>query len=322
MAFTFAPWEAATRNAGGPTPGARALMAYLRNRWAYAADWGIYEPRTVSGRTTLSHHAEGRALDIGITPLSPKAADLVKGMPIVEAIGAHGRRLGIDQLIFNKRIWSASAPSSKQFPGAHPHYDHIHIGLTRQAGANLNPATIQAVLGGTGAAGDQSVTLPSKSATHRVSATSLRVRAEPSLSAPITAGLGNETAVEQLPDTPRDIDGYRWVRVRAPSGGRLVTGWVASEYLTPIGDDGKQPTDDTSGMSENTHRVTATSLRLRTEPSTSADITVELVNGTVVVRLADPAREGDGHRWVRVRTTADGRSVEGWVASEYLAQGG
>ncbi len=322
MAFTFAPWEAATRNAGGPTPGARALMAYLRQRWAYAADWGIYEPRTVSGRKTLSHHAEGRALDIGITPLSPTAADVAKGMPIVEAIGSHGRRLGIDQVIYNNRIWSASAPASKQFPGVHRHYDHIHIGLTRKAGANLNLPTIQAVLGDSGAAGDQPVTLPSKSATHRVSATSLRVRAEPSLSASIIAGLGNETVVEQLADAARDSDGHRWVRVKAATGGRLVTGWVASEYLTRIGQGGSQATDGIAETSETTHRVTATSLRLRTEPSTSADITVELVNGTVVVRLADPAQEGDGHRWVRVKTTADGRSVEGWVASEYLAEEG
>ncbi len=65
--MSFATWEGATRCTGGPTPGARALMAGCRAAFAAsgATNFGIYNCRSVRGAATTSCHGEGRACDIG-----------------------------------------------------------------------------------------------------------------------------------------------------------------------------------------------------------------------------------------------------------------
>ena len=66
MAFRFASYQSATTDSGGPTPGTLALRRYCLARWDFASFMGLYNPRNVRGGSRLSHHAEGRALDIGI----------------------------------------------------------------------------------------------------------------------------------------------------------------------------------------------------------------------------------------------------------------
>jgi hypothetical protein len=68
-------------------------------------------------------------------------------MAIVNLLGPHGARLGIDHIIYARTIWSRVNPGGKYYTGVHPHNDHAHIGLTRTAGANLNYATLVAVAG-------------------------------------------------------------------------------------------------------------------------------------------------------------------------------
>ena len=315
MGFTFAGYQEASRDAGGPSPGARALMSYCLGRWDFAFNLGIYASRNVRGGSSLSHHAEGRALDIGIPMLGRTRADAAKGMLIVDAVGTHGQRLGVDHLIYDRRIWSSRSAGGRKYTGTAPHYDHIHLGLTRKAGANLNLPTIEAVIGALDPAPPEPSAPELERVTHRVTAGSLRLRREPSMSGAQIGSLPRGAEVATVGDAPVEAGGHRWLEVQAIAGGRLQEGWVASAYLEEVS---QPPTPAGPELERVTHRVKASTLHLRREPSTSAGIVTGLPNGTAVEDLATPARREDGHRWIRVRAIVKGTLVEGWVASEYL----
>jgi hypothetical protein len=64
------------------------------------------------------------------------------GHDVVRELGADGRRLGVQAVIFDRTIWSARSPSGRPYTGVHPHYDHLHIELTREAGQRLTVAAL------------------------------------------------------------------------------------------------------------------------------------------------------------------------------------
>lgn len=304
MELNFARYQSPTTPTNGPGTGARALMAYTLSRWPYARSMGIYNNRSVRGGSSLSHHAEGRALDIGIPQPGRGMADSEKGNRIVEALCRHGRRLGIDHAIWDRRIWSARSPAGRAYTGRNPHHDHIHLGLTRAAAGKLNLATLIDTLGRP----DPPTTEPDPDATHRVTASSLRVRSMPSTSADIRGELPHRADVTVLGTAPSSSDGYEWVEVRARLIAGELSGWVAADYLEAI-----EPPPIT-------HYVQASSLRLRDRPTTDGEVLVDLTNGTGVIVLTDAARTADGHEWVRVRATVADRTETGWVASSYLVR--
>lgn len=145
------PYQSATACTGTARPGARALLAWAlevyRPRGAYSL--GIYNCRTVVGGSTTSTHGEGRAVDLGL-PVGPDGKGTPLGRSIVAQIGAHGARLGVQAIVYDREVWSAKSPDGRYYGGAHPHYDHLHIELTRQAADRLTLATFRAVLGGAG----------------------------------------------------------------------------------------------------------------------------------------------------------------------------
>lgn len=148
--MNFAPWQRATENSGGPTNGARALLAWMQREYPQGRSMGIYNYRPVRGAQALSIHSEGRALDWGMPMVNGKGSP--EGHAIVKRLAEHGHRLGIQGIIYDRRIWSASSPRGRAYLGTAPHYDHLHIELTRSAGERLNLATLDAVLGTSGAA--------------------------------------------------------------------------------------------------------------------------------------------------------------------------
>lgn len=143
--MVFASWQPATRCVGSARPGARALMAFLLATHPKASSAGIYSCRNVRGGSSTSCHAEGRALDVHFPGhANPAGAELVQQLRPIAA------QLGIQAIIFNRTIWSAKSPgkAGRRYTGANPHYDHVHIELTRSAAEKLTKATIKAVLGG------------------------------------------------------------------------------------------------------------------------------------------------------------------------------
>lgn len=151
----FAAWQPATRCVGGPQPGAKAFLAWALH--AYAADHvrsdGIYNCRSIRGGGIMSAHAEGRAIDVGFPLVGGKANPA--GDRLVAQLRPHAAQLGIGVIIWDRRIWSAKSPGAagRRYDGVDPHTGHVHVELTRTAGAKLNLATIRHHLAAPAASG-------------------------------------------------------------------------------------------------------------------------------------------------------------------------
>lgn len=143
--MNWAAWEAATGCSGGATPGAQSLLRWALAQSGVAWSGGIYNCRAVRGTTTRSVHSEGRAVDVMLPVSGGKAhpdGDMLLGL-----IAPHGKALGVQTVIWNRRIYSARSPEGREYRGTNPHVDHLHIELTRKAGATLNYGTIVEVTG-------------------------------------------------------------------------------------------------------------------------------------------------------------------------------
>src|SRR5215211_5097348 len=141
--MAFATWAPARRCTGSATPGARSLMKWILDNFKDASSAGIYNCRTVRGGSDTSLHAEGRALDVHFPGKGHK-----DGHKLVQLLRPIASKLGIQEMIFDRTIWSARSPgkAGRRYTGVNPHFDHVHIGLTRKAGQKLNLATIKALL--------------------------------------------------------------------------------------------------------------------------------------------------------------------------------
>ena len=147
MSYNWASYRGATGCDSSDWTGSQALKVYLMDRFPQITSTGICSCRSVNGGSSWSHHAECRALDAMLPTGAGGSAIPAFGDPIIELLGPHGRELGIDHDIWNRKIWSNSSPNGRVYTGSHPHYNHHHIGLTRGASNNLTYATLVKVLG-------------------------------------------------------------------------------------------------------------------------------------------------------------------------------
>ncbi len=131
---------------------ARLLAAYPTTR-----SLGIVRSCSVGGR---SEHKEGRAFDWGVSAKTPagraKAARFLTWLLKKDRYGneyAMARRLGIQYVIWNRKIWGAYNASSgwRKYTGANPHTDHVHISFT-WAGARAKTSFWTGKVGNVGAA--------------------------------------------------------------------------------------------------------------------------------------------------------------------------
>ena len=119
--------QRATGCSRGPTRGARKLAAYLKRDFGGRTE--IYNCRKIRGsKNSYSLHAEGRAVDLYV---SRSVGDRV--MTRLQRIACAN---GIQEVIWNRRIWTASG--ERRYGGVHPHTDHVHVGLNRCGATNFN----------------------------------------------------------------------------------------------------------------------------------------------------------------------------------------
>lgn len=135
---------AGTRCAGRSTQGAVALLAWGLETFPTTWNGGICSCRPVGGTSTPSVHGECRAVDLMFPTVFGRAN--LQGHVLVRRLGEHGRRLGIQCIIFDRRIWTAKNPNGVAYTGQHPHLDHAHIELTHKAARDLTLTTIRNTL--------------------------------------------------------------------------------------------------------------------------------------------------------------------------------
>lgn len=146
MSFNFAPYEAAVACTGSSRSGARALMEWCLAKYSgVARNGGIYNCRSVRGSTTTSIHSEGRALDVMFPVHNGKAH--ASGTELLNTLARNGTSLGIQSIIWNRKIYSRRTPNGRDYSGVNPHVDHLHIEMVRTSANSLTIAQINSILG-------------------------------------------------------------------------------------------------------------------------------------------------------------------------------
>lgn len=113
----------------GPQPGLISLRHLIHANLSIVRKMGIYADRFIAGTTTKSHHAEGRALDIYLSVFNKEEKAI--GDQLVAAFIDCARSMDIDEVIWNREIWSPRRPMLRPYHGKRPHTDHVHVGFTR-----------------------------------------------------------------------------------------------------------------------------------------------------------------------------------------------
>src|SRR5690606_5087316 len=121
MTYKFRTLIPASTDGKKAQPGLLALRDALEELWPQQSDWGIYNYRPVRGGSSLSHHAEGRAYDVGV------GGNKALGDAICNVLLKNAFELGLDHVIWYRRKWSAKHPDGAAYNGSNPtlrHEDH------------------------------------------------------------------------------------------------------------------------------------------------------------------------------------------------------
>ncbi|HEX8002529.1 MAG TPA: hypothetical protein VF519_07525 [Mycobacteriales bacterium] len=137
----YAPYQPQSICSPTAKPGVVAFRDQLLRTYSWTRSLGIVRACDVGGR---SEHKEGRALDWGVSAYSARDVaavnDVLNWLFATDRYGnkhAMARRLGIQYIIWNRRIWGSYAVSQgwRTYTGASPHTDHVHFSFV-WAGAN------------------------------------------------------------------------------------------------------------------------------------------------------------------------------------------
>jgi hypothetical protein len=90
---------------------------------------------------TRSEHCECAAIDFFTSVYA-------KGRPFFDWCVSVAEPLGIQSVIFWRRVIGFGNPNERDYHGASPHTDHVHVGLNRWARANLTEDMVRRLLPG------------------------------------------------------------------------------------------------------------------------------------------------------------------------------
>jgi hypothetical protein len=130
----------------GPQPAPKALWKLVHANFPQTRNDGIYNDRNIAGTRTKSLHAEGRALDIGLSVTDPN--EKLIGDQLFAAFIENAGVAGFQELIWNRKIWSSTNPTLHHYTGHDPHTGHIHAGFTRAASQqSVMPGSLVVAIG-------------------------------------------------------------------------------------------------------------------------------------------------------------------------------
>lgn len=140
-------YDPATAAARGPSAGAVALQNSVCEALKIRSA-GIFNVRTVRGGTALSLHAEGRAVDFALNAGKPE--ELKLGDSLRDLLIKHSDDLGVQEIIWNREIWTCRTLACRPYAGVSPHTDHMHVGLNllaaRTGDSNAYPEGFKSAL--------------------------------------------------------------------------------------------------------------------------------------------------------------------------------
>jgi hypothetical protein len=124
----------------GLTPRAEVVRVSLERSFGRLSLGGFAPGGVSSGHMKGSAHYDGRAIDVFVRPVS--AATNRKGWAVASYLVAHAASLGIEHVIFDKRIWTAGSGSERGWREYYPpessgsrvileHRDHVHVDVVR-----------------------------------------------------------------------------------------------------------------------------------------------------------------------------------------------
>lgn len=110
-----------------------------------ARSGGIYNCRPVRGSSAVSIHSEGRALDVMMPVVGGRAH--ASGHELLGRLAAGADGLGLQAVIWDRRIYSRRSPSGRAYNGSNPHVDHLHVEMVRASADSLSPSSVRSLLG-------------------------------------------------------------------------------------------------------------------------------------------------------------------------------
>jgi hypothetical protein len=106
---------------------------YVRDHPAHGVGGRV--PRTTA-QGGFSRHSEGRAADIYVDIHNAYLKRF--GDELFDRLAANAMTLGLEDLIWNTRQWSAKHLTVHPYP-KHDHQNHLHVGFSRLASQRRNP---------------------------------------------------------------------------------------------------------------------------------------------------------------------------------------
>lgn len=145
MADFVAYQPASPRCSGKAQPGCEEFAEWAVRDFARGAfNLGIYNCRSVRGSANRSIHGDGRAVDVGFKLVNGRANPA--GWQLLNLLLPHVDRLGIQMIIWDRRIWSRRTPTGAPYRGVAPHTDHLHIEFNWSAARTLTRARVRQIV--------------------------------------------------------------------------------------------------------------------------------------------------------------------------------
>lgn len=122
-------YDKATYCTKGAAVGTKSLAELVKKQFPQIKQTGIFNCRKIRGNAdNLSTHAEGRGLDI-------HTKDIELGNKIRDWLFANRYTFGIQEIIWNRKIWTSNKESQgfRDYKGSNPHTDHVHCAQNRAA---------------------------------------------------------------------------------------------------------------------------------------------------------------------------------------------